>query len=129
MNITWGLLTNWMTGPWHLPAGWKLEYEFRPSLRWYPDIHQVHGYWIQKNPDKQHGEFWHLEKEEQKNWEDQYLQGRYRQYRGRKHWECSWQRFTLTDINGKQIILQMDNQGHVDEVKYVEQTVRVLVKV
>ncbi len=116
-----------MRGPWRPPAGWTIEYEFRPSLIWYPSIHNVHAFWKRENPDKEPRLFWWLKTEEQKEWERQYLQAMYRRYTGRKHWECAWQRFTVTDINGKKIVLQMDNQGRVVQLKEVEITQKVWV--
>ena len=122
MNISWGMLDQWARGKRKMPAGWTLEYEFRPSLMWYPNLHAVHAYWKWQNPDKQEGLFWHLEKEQRDKVEQAYLQSKYRHFTGRAHGDCSWQRFTLTDINGKQIILQMDSSGHVNELKAVSRT-------
>lgn len=126
MNISWALLESYAKGRARMPAGWKLEYEFRPSLVWYPDIHRVHAFWQSQNPDKRG--FWNLEPEERKEWEYKYLEAKYKVFTGRKHWDCAWQRFTLTDINGKKIILQMNSQGHVDQLKEVQVTQTILVK-
>ncbi len=126
MTISWALLEQYAKGRARMPAGWQLEYEFRPSLVWYPSIHDVHAFWEANNPGKTG--FWRLESEEQEKWKEKYLQAKYRRFTGRKHWECAWQRFTLADINGKKIILQMNSQGHVDELKEVEVTQRILVR-
>ena len=128
MNISWGVLENWARGRGKPPTGCKLEYEFRPSLMWFPSIHSVHEYWKAMNPTLEERKFWHLESEEQKEWERKYLQAKYRQFKGRRHWECSWQRFRLTDPKGETLILQMNSQGHVDQLKEVDVTQRVLVK-
>ena len=119
MKISWALLEQWARGRGKIPAGCTLEYEFRPSLSWYPNIHTVHAYWITQNPDKEQRMFWHLESSEQKDVEREYLQSKYKQYTKRALCDCSWQRFTLTNMDGKQIILQMDRQGHVIELKQV----------
>lgn len=128
MTLSWAALEQMAKGRRHIPAGFKLEYEFRPSLSWYPNIHQVHAYWKKKNADKAEGEFWHLEPGQQLDWQRQYLDAKYRVFRGRSHFDCAWQRFTLTDIHGKQFILQMDSKGHVDQLKEVEVTQKILVK-
>lgn len=120
MNISWGVLENMARGRAKIPLGCKLEYEFRPSLSWYPDIHTVHEFWKRSNPDKHPVDFWHLDKREQFKWQDEYLQAKYRQFKGRPARDCAWQRFTLTNPKGEQLILQMDSAGHVSQIGKVK---------
>lgn len=126
MNISWNLLEQWAKGRGRIPAGCTLEYEFRPSLSWYPNIHTVHAFWIKQNPDKEERLFWHLDGAEQKAVEREYLQSKYKQYTRRAAIDCSWQRFTLTNPQGKKIILQMDRNQHVVELKEVTKPVTFL---
>ncbi len=121
MNVTWNTCVNWMRGPWKLPAGWTLEYYFLPSSYWYIDIHRVHEFWKAHNEDKHPVDFWHLEKKEQDQWRDKLVEAKRRRFNpARKHFECCWQRFTLRDINGKELILQMDSKGHVAQIQRVK---------
>ncbi len=127
MNISWASLENMARGRAKVPLGCTLEYEFRPSLSWYPSNHDVHEFWKRENPDKHPVDFWHLEKSERQKWHDEYLQTKYRRFTHRPHWACAWQRFTLTsNNNGNVLILQMNSQGHVDELRPVQRIVTVL---
>lgn len=128
MNISWAALEQMAKGRRPIPCGCTLEYEFRPSLIWYPDIYRVHDFWKYYNPNESKS-FWHLEPEERKEWEYKYLQAKYKVFKVRRYWDCAWQRFTLTSHNpcGKTLILQMDSQGRVTQLKEVEITQKVLV--
>lgn len=123
MTINWNVLEAYAEGRAKLPVGFTLEYEFRPSLNWYPSIHSVHEYWKLNNRDKDERLFWYLDKEEQREWEEKYLLGKYKVFGKRQYFRCLWQRFTLTDINGKSITLMMNNEGRVYQVEKVKKTV------
>jgi tRNA(Leu) C34 or U34 (ribose-2'-O)-methylase TrmL len=123
MTINWNILEQWAMGQRPLPAGFTLEYEFRPSLRWFPSIHSVHDYWKRFNQDKEGRLFWYLEKSEQQEWEKKYLLEKYKIFGKRQYFRCLWQRFTLTDINGKSITLMMNNKGRVYQVEKVKKTI------
>lgn len=122
MNISWAVLESYAKGRRKLPLGWKLQYEFRPSLSWIIDIHVVHSYWKHVTKPVDSGAFWSFDKDVMREWEDKYLQMKYRQFTGRRDSDCFWQRFTLT-ANGKSIILHMDNQGRVNEIRPIKKTI------
>jgi hypothetical protein len=126
MNISWALLENMAKGRCKIPRGCTLDYEFRPSLMWFPDIHAVHEFWKAKNPDKEPGSYWGLDSDVRNKVEREYLESQYKRFTGRRHYDCAWQRFTLTDCNGKSIILQMNSQGHVDQLQKVTRSIELL---
>ena len=128
MNITWAALEQMAKGRRPIPLGCTLDYEFRPSLHWYPNIHTVHEFWKRHNPEDTRC-FWHLDREERDKAEHFYLQVQYHQYKRRAMCDCSWQRFTLTSDNGNTITLQMDRNGHVDEIRPVQVSLTVFAKV
>lgn len=127
MNLSWAALEMMARGRRPIPLGCTLKYEFRPSLFWYPDIHVVHEFWKRENPDKHPVDFWHLDKREQADAQDRYLQAKYRQFKSRAMRDCAWQRFTLTNPSGEELILQMNSQGHVDQLKRAQVMVETLV--
>lgn len=130
MNISWGALEMMALGRRPIPPGCTLDYEFRPSLYWYPDIHAAHAVWKAAHPKRPEGEYWHLDAKEHRVWEDKWREAKYKVFKKRHHQDCCWQRFTLTSHNnGNQIILQMDSRGYVSQLREVEQTVTMKVLV
>ena len=125
MNISWAALEQMANGRRPIPMGCTLEYEFRPSLRWYPDIHRVHAYWQANSACE--GSFWHLSKAEQNEWEKKYLQAKYKTYTRRSPTDCSWQRFTLINPSGEKLILQLDRNQRVMQMKESQVVVDVLI--
>lgn len=125
MTITWNLLTNWMLGRSKMPVGWSLAYEFRPSIPWHVDDHEVCRYWYSLHPELHKTDFWVLSKKEQSEWGKKFLQEKYKTFTNRPHFQCLWQRFTVTDIDGKTLALQMDNQGTVKRVEKVKRMVEI----
>jgi len=124
MTISWAALEQMAKGRRPIPLGCTLEYEFRPSLRWIPDIHRVHAFWQANSPNE--GCFRHLSKAEQNEWEEKYLQAKYREYKGRAAIDCAWQQFTLTSKEQK-LILRMDRHQRVTQMRDAQVTVNVLV--
>ena len=108
-----------------MPFGWSLEYEFRPSLPWHADVHEACRYWHSLHPEQHKTGFWYLSHEEQLEWGEKLLQEKYKEFTNRPHMCCLWQRFTLTDINGKTLVLQMDNQGSVKQIQKVKKLVEI----
>lgn len=127
MTFSWATLELFINQPRRLPVGCTLEYEFRPSLYWYVDIHSAHAFWKKYNPGTPEGEFWRYDSEVREEWAEKYRQAKYKVYKKRRLIDCAWQRFTLTNRAGQQLILQMDRNGHVTELKLVERTIRTLV--
>lgn len=125
MKITWYRLSNWMLGRSIMPASWTLSYEFRPSLPWHAEIHEVCRFWHALHPEQHRTDFWNLSKEEQVEWGEKCLQEKYKVFTNRFYSHCLWQRFTLTDGDGKTIVLQMDNQGTVKQIQKVKRLVEI----
>ena len=112
MSISWCKLVNWMTGPWKLPVGFSLEYDSLPRGGNYVDKTCI--------PD-----WWKLSAEELDKAQQEIIRARNTRFNkavANYPGNFCWQRFTLTDINGKEFILQMDSQGRVQQLKRVEVT-------
>lgn len=109
MTLSWSALTVMMEKG-GLPFGYALSYEFRPSIPYH-----IEGYDVDpKYYELTKGEYWRkrdvILAEKHTKWNYQ---------RSLNPSNFQWQRFTLTDVIDEKttLILQMNSQGHVDQLK------------
>lgn len=125
MKITWASLEFYMNHPHRVPPGWSVSYQFQPMFAFHPDDHKVLPFWMKHNPDADRTDFWVLEKEERQSWDRAWADDLCRNFAVGKANICAWERFTVVDANGNEMILQMKDHK-VTQLKRVKRVVESL---
>ncbi len=110
-NITWAKIVFWLKYPHLKPFGLVISYEFRPSTSYYIGQYDVHPEYYKLTP---------------KEYDKAKERALHRLHTNIDKAQTTnpalffWQQFKITNASGETIILQMNREGRVIQLKEIE---------